>query len=233
MAKSAKPFKFRGKWRASPTLANGKRVAKDFDKFDDAVQWIAEQLVYANGTHLPELGGPATATLADALLFYAENYTVRKKGAVCELNRINHYLEGAGMQRVRLCVNDTGGQYLKKYTGRSAPASWHQHNEARRAARTKTYCLIEELATKRCNAISTLHLRQLMTAMETEKLSPSTIQKEIALLKHLFNTAERECAYSGERDRSFRPIATAAHEMVLRGQSVRCAVTMGWCFSLF
>jgi len=24
-------------------------------------------------------------------------------------------------------------------------------------------------------------------------------------------------AYSGERDRSFRPIVTAAHEMVLRG----------------
>jgi len=25
------------------------------------------------------------------------------------------------------------------------------------------------------------------------------------------------CAYSGERDRSFRPIVTAAHEVVLRG----------------
>ena len=197
MAKSAKPFKFRDKWRASPTLSSGKRVTRDFDRYDDAAQWIAEQLAHANAAHLPELGGPTTATLADALVFYAENYTVRKKGALSELNRINHYLEGAGKQRLRLRINETGGRYLEKYTGRVAPAAWHQHNEARRAARTQTYRLIEELATKRCAAISTLHLRQLMTAMETEELSPSTIQKEIALLKHVFNTAESEWNWTG------------------------------------
>jgi integrase len=197
MAKSAKPFKFRGIWRASPTLSSGKRVTKDFDKYDDAVQWIAEQLSHANSVHLPELGGPTTATLADALLFYAENYTVRKKGAVSELNRINHYLEGAGQKRLRLSVNETGGRCLEKYSGRAAPASWFQHNEARRAARTTTYRLIEELATKRCSAISTLHLRRLITAMETEQLSESSIQKEIALLKHMFNVAESEWNWTG------------------------------------
>jgi len=31
------------------------------------------------------------------------------------------------------------------------------------------------------------------------------------------DAAKKYLAYSGERDRSFRPIVTAAHEMVLRG----------------
>jgi integrase len=197
MAKSAKPFKFRGKWRASPTLASGKRVTKDFDRYDDAVQWIAEQLANDNAAQLPELGGPTTATLADALLWYATHYTVRKKGVISELNRINHYLEGAGKQRRRPGISEDGTPCLEEYSGRAAPVSWYQHNEARRKARTKTYRLIEELATKKCAAISTMHLRQLMTAMETEKLSPSTIQKEIALLKHLFNTAATEWKWAG------------------------------------
>lgn len=85
MAKGAKPFRYRGKWRATVTLANGKRPAQDFDRYDDAVQWIAEQLANANAQHAPELGGPTMATLADALRLYAQLYTVNKRGFASEL----------------------------------------------------------------------------------------------------------------------------------------------------
>ncbi|MBC7703248.1 MAG: tyrosine-type recombinase/integrase [Rhodoferax sp.] len=197
MAKPAKPFKFRGKWRASPTLKNGLRVTKDFDKHDDAVQWIAGQLANVVAEHLPELGGPTVATLADALLFYAKNYTIAKKGFASELNRINHYLEGAGKERIRLRVNAAGANQLENYIDTSAPAPWRLHNEVRRAARATTYDLIATLATKRCSTLSRLHFRQLVTAMQTEGLSASTIQKEIALLKHMFNMTAAEWEWHG------------------------------------
>ena len=65
----AKPFKYRGKWLAQVTLANGERPTRDFDsgEYQNAVQWMAEQLANANAEHAPELGGPTVATLAAAL----------------------------------------------------------------------------------------------------------------------------------------------------------------------
>ena len=68
MAQGPKPFKYRDTWRATVTLSNRTRPTKDFEKYDDAVQWIAEQLANADSLCAPELGGPTVATLADALL---------------------------------------------------------------------------------------------------------------------------------------------------------------------
>ncbi|WP_439537114.1 hypothetical protein [Methyloversatilis sp.] len=69
MAKTAKPFKYRGKWRAKLTLENGGRVTRDFalGQHDEAVRWLAEQRANADSAHEPQLGGPTQATLAQAL----------------------------------------------------------------------------------------------------------------------------------------------------------------------
>ena len=45
--------------------------------------------------------------------------------------------------------------------------------------------------------------------------------------------ARVDSAYSGQRDRSFRSIVTAAHELMLRGQILMPAVTMARYFSPF
>jgi integrase len=197
MAKGAQPFKYRGKWRAQVTLDNGKRPTKDFKMHCEAVDWIAEQLANANSAHEPALGGPKAATLADALLHYAQLYTVNKDGAVSELNRINHYLEAAGHPRLKRVPTETGGHKLEVVKPRILPSAFQKHNETRRAAREQTYIRIELLANKRCSAVSTADIRKLFSLMQQEGLGDSTIQKEVALLKHLFNVAASEWSWKG------------------------------------
>ncbi|CUI04536.1 Shufflon-specific DNA recombinase [Janthinobacterium sp. CG23_2] len=197
MAKGAKPFKYRGKWRAQLTLDNGMRPAKDFESHADAVLWMADQLANANSVHAPALGGPATATLADALRHYAELYTVNKDGVVSELNRINHYLEAAGCRRLKRIFTDTGGIRLEEFEPGPQPTAFQKHNEARRVMRKQTYIRIGLLANKRCSAISTEDIRKFFSEMKQEGLSDGTIQKEIALLKHLFNLAATEWNWNG------------------------------------
>jgi integrase len=195
----AKPFRYRGGWRAQVTLTNGARRTADFKdgEYRDAVQWIADQLANANSLHEPKLGGPTAATLAQALAYYARFYTLNKNGRVGELNRINHYLEGAGMPPLKAVKNDTGGLVLVEHTQRQLPEAWQKHNSERRGARSQTYAQIATLACKRCNSISTADVRELTATMATEGLSPSTIQKEIALLKHTFNMAAAEWNWDG------------------------------------
>ena len=197
MAKGAKPFKYRGKWRAQVTLDNGMRPAKNFVSHADAVLWIADQLANANSKHAPALGGPTVATLADALRHYAELYTVNKEGAVSELNRINHYLEAAGHSRLRRVLRDSGGQRLEEFEPGPLPTAFQKHNEARRALRKQTYIRIALLANKRCSAISTEDIRTFFSEMKQEALGDGTIQKEIAMLKHLFNMAAAEWNWNG------------------------------------
>jgi integrase len=197
MAKSPRPFKYRGRWRAQVTLDNGKRPSADFDAHDDATQWITDTLSEANTHHEPELGGPTEATLAAALNHYASLNTVTKGGIDSELNRINHYLQGAGMPSLRKKVDAEGRVSLQTYTPKRQPKGWQEHNDARRAKRARTYALVHELARKRCSAINTAHIRRLMTTMKTDGLSDSTIQKEVALLRHMFNVAAKEWQWKG------------------------------------
>ena len=199
MAKLPQPFVYRNKLRASVTLDNGQRRVKEFplNARKDARAWIAEQVANVNSTHAPELGGPTQATLADAFELYAQLYTVNKGGAVSELTRISHYLEGAGKRPVKLAVGEGGQREVVSYTRKPGPRAWQEHTEERREARTKTYEHIAKLAGKRCCAITTADIRRLVTAMEAEGLSPSTIQKEVALLRHLFNMAITEWKWKG------------------------------------
>lgn len=197
MAKGPKPFKYRDKWRATVTLSNRTRPTKDFEKHDDAVQWIAEQLANADSLCAPELGGPTVATLADALFHYAGLYTVNKGGVVSELNRINHYLEATGRALLKSVANAAGGSTLIERPLRELPSAFQRHNETRRTAREQTYARIGELASKRCSVISTADIRRLVSDMKQDGLSDSTIQKEVALLKHLFNMAAGEWNWKG------------------------------------
>lgn len=197
--KSPSPFVYRGKWRAQVTLCNGMRPCLDFPKGEHhlAVQWIADQIANANSEHLPELGGPKAATLAGALRHYAGLYSITKRGFANELNRINHYLVDAGFNAVKAARIETGGWALEEYTAKALPEGFRKQVQARRTARTETYALIAELGTRRCSAISGVDMRRLVTTMTTEGLSPSTIQKELALLKHMFNMAAKEWNWRG------------------------------------
>lgn len=104
--RAAKPFKYRGRWRAQPTLANGLRPAQDFDTYDAAKACISEQLANANTEHLPELGGPKQASLAQALAHYAGLHTITKGGYAAELDRINHYLVADGLSALKIVCKD-------------------------------------------------------------------------------------------------------------------------------
>ena len=58
----------------------------------------------------------------------------------------------------------------------------------RRDARARTYAAIAELAKRCVSAILRADIKQLMATMQADVLSASTIQKEVAMLKLLFNT---------------------------------------------
>jgi integrase len=197
MPKGARPFKYRGGYRAQPTLANGTRPCKDFEKQDDAVQWIAEQLANQVSENLPELGGPGRATLAQALHLYASLHTITKGGCTAELNRINNYLTGAGMTGLKLVTKDSGQRTLDNKPQKTLPRAFAEHRDERLKKREATYKLIAALAARRCASLTTADFRRLMVQMQNEGLSTSTIQKEIALLKHMFNVAEREWLWTG------------------------------------
>ena len=191
------PFKYRGAWRAQVTCKNGTRPHADFTDHEAAKDWIVETLANANSEHEPELGGPTQATLAQALNYYASLYTVNKGGIDSELNRINHYLAGDGLKLLRKATNDKDQLVLEAYTPKQQPKGWQDHNDARRAKRSETYAAIVALARKRCSVINTADIRRLMTTMKSEGLSDSSIQKEIALLRHLFNMAAKEWQWKG------------------------------------
>ncbi len=53
------------------------------------------------------------------------------------------------------------------------------------------------MARKPCSQVKPADIRGLMTVMKTDGLSDSTIQKEVALLRHMFNTAAREWSWEG------------------------------------
>ncbi len=193
------PFKYRGKWRASVTLPGGKRRALDFDKYEEAKAWIVQMLgeIAAASGHAPKLDGPTAATLADALTYYAEQWTVNKGGARAELNRINHYLQAAGQPNLRIKVDENGKKTLTVTASTPGPSAFEAYSAERRGLRGETYRTIGKLAARRCSAISPADIRELMSTMSREGLSDSTIQKEIALLRHVFNTAAKEWSWVG------------------------------------
>lgn len=196
-AKMPSPHRYRGKWRGQVTLKNGQRPAKTFETCQEAKQYISDTLSERDTEHEPSLGGPTRTTLAEALTYYAGLYTINKGGARAELNRINHYRDGAGLQRVSIQLDDKGAKVLQESPRKPGPSAFEQHADERRAKRSATYQRIAKFATKICSTFSKVDIRELMADMEREGLSPSTIQKEVALLRHMFNMAAEEWNWLG------------------------------------
>ena len=194
--RAAKPFKYRGQWRGQVTLDNGQRPSADFERYDDAKEWMSEQLANANSEHQPELGGPKQASLAQALAHYAGLNTITKGGYAAELDRINHYLVADGLSALKIVCKDGKRELIEKPAGK-LPSAFEAHKENRLNQRVETYKQLSLLAKRSCSALCTADFRRLMVCMKSEGLSDSTIQKEIALLKHLFNTAAKEWNWKG------------------------------------
>lgn len=212
------PFRYRGRWRAQVTLKNGERPSEDFDTFAQAKTWIADMLANSNTENEPLLGGPTQARLADMLDHYVRHTTLAKGGAVQEINRANHYLVAAGLPELALWESADGTKAVVTLTRKHAmkreergdtaavtpqkrrgprseagvlPSGFAQHNEVRsRASHPRTYELYATLANKRASQITGADMRVLHTTMTAEGYSASTIQKEIALLKALFNESQ-------------------------------------------
>lgn len=200
MAKSPVPFQYRNKWRAQVTLKNGTRPCEDFDTHAQAQQWLHEMKANGDSEHDAVLGGPKSATLAQALDHYARNHSIDKGGVVAELNRINRYLCGVGMPLLKAVKNDRGALEVQEYLAAEIPKSWKAFIDKRRTLRAGTYALFAELAAKRCSTISSTHIRALFVQMNKDGLSDSTVQKEIAMLKTMFNTAIREWQWTGSEN---------------------------------
>jgi len=196
MARRAKPFKYRGAWRAQVTLKNGTRPFRDFTSHGEAGDWITDQLANANIETLPELGGPSQANLAEALAHYAGLNTITKGGYSAEIDRINHYLEGADIKPLKIVTIDGKRQLILKET-KKLPSAFKANKDNLLHKREGTYKLIAALGRRKCSTLCTADFRRLMVSMKNEGLSDSTIQKEIALLKHLFNVVAAEWAWKG------------------------------------
>lgn len=196
MARRAQPFKYRGAWRAQVTLKNGTRPFRDFTSHGDAGDWITDQLAKANTETLPELGGPGQASLAEALAHYAGLNTITKGGYSAEIDRINHYLEGADIKPLKIVTIDGKRQLILKET-KKLPSAFKANKDTLLHKREGTYKLIAALGRRKCSTLCTADFRRLMVSMKNEGLSDSTIQKEIALLKHLFNIVAAEWNWKG------------------------------------
>jgi hypothetical protein len=144
----------------------------------------------------PELGGSTVASLADELAHYAKLMTVAKKGARADLNRINHYLRAAGLHIYRLVSVREDSWALETYEP-AVPKGFNSHLKRRQAQGNMVTQVIRKLAVMRCSQLNGVRFRELMTAMRASGLSESTIQKEIALLRHMFNVARAEWGWKG------------------------------------
>lgn len=163
---------------------------------------MSTQSGYGHAQRRPELGGPKVANVAMMLNRYAQEFTVVKGGCDAELGRINHYLVGGQLPALRRALIDGAHRLLPKDApiGSKTPTGWQAHLSRRRSRRTRTYELIRAIGATLCADLSTSQLRELSTTMKAEGLTPSTIQKELAVLKAAFNVAIREWRWEGFRN---------------------------------
>lgn len=190
----SKPFRYRGGWRMQVTLSNGKRPTRNFDNYEEAKAWGAKVLAGEDSEHAPLFGGPRQTSLAKALDHYARHFSIAKRGLNAELNRINHYLEGAGMPLLKAMKTPGGGYEVHEAEpARRKPGkrTLSDYVLRRRELRAKTYEYIAQLARKTCSQVSKADIQGLYAQMKSDGLSESTIQKEIALLKTVYNAFEQ------------------------------------------
>lgn len=189
----AKPYfdKTRNVWLAQAhiTLPDGRkhRPSKTFLSKVDAQNWLNEQEVEKESLSRAELGGPAVCTLAQALKHYGIHYKSFTGSAGSDTNRINHYLAAANMPLLK-AKNNGPVTELQSYK-LQAPRGLGNHLDARRAKRARVEEVIAKIASMPCADLTKTHFRELMNAMRSAGNSESTIQKEIALIRAMFNIA--------------------------------------------
>lgn len=197
-------FQYRGGYRAQVHVGT-KRPTKNFRTKNEALDWAIDQEVKAREAKEPELGGPTKATLAQALEHYAGTYTVQKRGCRKELARINRYLRHAGMPLLRPVLDADGKLTAVEHTPESPdgaaraadPEAFRGLLERRRAKHARTNDAMAKLAKLKVSHITKFMVDELMATMTMEGIAASTIQKEIALLKVVFNTAAGRWNWDG------------------------------------
>jgi len=190
-------YRRRNAWQASVTVA-GANHKKNFRTRKEAETWAAHLHGELQQAHAPLLGGPAKAIVGRTLYEYAHIYTIHKRGAKQEINLINRYLLAAGLPTLQLQVTEQGGVDLTDAPpATELPFSFAGLREKRAASREKTNAFRAGLALLPVAQVSAQTVLRFMSAMRKDGLTDSTIQKELALLKHAFNCAQKHWNWAG------------------------------------
>jgi integrase len=190
-----KPFQIAGRsgWYAEYRFHDGTRLRRKFETRNEADGWLGKQEQLDVDDQGPLLGGPERVTLGQFLGEYAHRYSIAKGSCKSEIERINHYVVAIGAPRLAVVKLDGGRRELRAVREeQKLPSAFEAHKKARMEKRANTYALIERLARKKVESVTTADIRELVTTGTIEGWSPSTIQKEVALLKAAFNSAIRE-----------------------------------------
>lgn len=194
------PFQIDGRkgWQAEYKFADGSTRRKTFVDHSKACDWLEEQKRVDEAEQGPKFGGPSRITLGQCMGEYAGQFTIKKAGYKSEVDRINHYVTAVGLPRLRVRVDAQGKKTLETLpVKQSLPSAFQAHKDARMGARERTYALIGKLACKKVSSITADDIQTLMTVGHCDGWSDSTIQKEIALLKAVFNSAIRVWKWKG------------------------------------
>ena len=193
-----RPFQIKGRsgWFAEVEHRDGRRERKGFERKADADAWLTQTMAAIAAEFEPALGGPSAVSLGKMLREYARLYTINKHGREAELTRINHYVRGAGLNALRIVTDEHGQRHLEDAPEKLLPKGFVAHRDRRLEKRTRTYRTIADLGAMTVSRITTKHIQELSSTMRADGLSESTVQKEIALLKHAFNEAIKVWSWS-------------------------------------
>ncbi|MFM0223019.1 site-specific integrase [Paraburkholderia dipogonis] len=190
-------YRHRNAWQASVTVA-GANHKKNFRTRKEAETWAAQLHGELQNAHAPLLGGPAKATVGRTLYEYAHLYTIHKRGAKQEINLINRYLLAGALPTLQLQASEQGGVDLTDAPpATELPFSFAGLRAKRAASRESTNAFRAGLALLPVAQVSAQTMLRFMSAMRKDGLTDSTIQKELALLKHCFNCAQKHWNWAG------------------------------------
>ena len=188
-----KPFQITGRkgWHAEVRLAGGRKARRTFATEEEASRWMAEGApAKPQDAPAPAFGGPSCIRLGTLLFEYAKLFSIQKGGCQAELTRINHYLDGANLPQLVLDVDALGRRTLKTKPAHGAvPKGWKNYLAQRQQRSARTFACMRSLSSKLCSEVKTEDITALQARMVSDGLAPSTVQKEVALLKHVFNMA--------------------------------------------
>jgi integrase len=197
----ARVYRHQNKYWQACVVVDGVRKRKNFPTREKAKAWARDTESRMAGGHAPRLGGPAKVNVAGLLHEYAQHFTLHKEGWKQELARINRYLVAAGSPPlVPLDENDGRRGFRPAHVAESSrdlPRTFREHLAQRADSRARTNAARARIATTRCSSLARADIRELITTMTRDGLSASTIQKEVALLKHAFNVAIEEWNWVG------------------------------------